>query len=68
MFKKGQKDHNVIKGSLENKRKQRKKRKQNETKIGTKSQTEQSSHDLENGDDSKQNHDVQKGSEGPQRH
>ena len=33
MFKRGQKDHNVIKGSLENKRKQRKKRKQNETKI-----------------------------------
>ena len=38
------------------------------TTIETKGQTEQSSHDLENGDDSKQNHDVQKGSEGPQRH
>ena len=36
------------------------------TTIGTESQTEQSLHDLENGDDSKQNHDVQKGSEGPQ--
>ena len=38
------------------------------TTIGTESQTEQSSHDLENGVDSKQYHDVQKGSEGPPRH
>ena len=38
------------------------------TTIGTESQTEQSSHDLENGVDSKQYHDVQKGSAGPQRH
>ena len=38
------------------------------TTIGTESQTEQSLHDLENGDDSKQNHDVQKGSEIPTLH
>ena len=38
------------------------------TTIGIESQSEQSSHDLENSDNSKQCHDVQKGSEGPQRH
>ena len=38
------------------------------TTIGTESQTEQSSHDLENGDDSKQYHDVQNGSEMPTLH
>ena len=37
------------------------------TTIGTKSQTEQSSYDYNNGKDNKQNHDAQKESEDSQR-